>query len=785
MVNAVEAEAVLAELDRVGGAEADPARVRAVQRLPARAARTEALPSDLPEPLPDRLGLAGVETLFTHQAQAVALLRQGRHVAVATGAASGKSLCYQLALMERLVADPKATALYLAPTKALARDQLRSLRAFRVPQVRAATLDGDTLHQEREALRRSANVVLTNPDMLHAGLLPFHGRWGDFFHRLQLVVVDECHVARGVFGAHVAAVLRRLRRVCARYRADPVFALASATIANPGQHASNLTGLDVAEVTDDGSPSGPTTIGLWEPPVTADPAQPGEAEPAPQGADGQAGQATSRRRSSLTEASELLAGLVERGSATVAFVKSRKAAEVVADRARKALGPLGQTVAAYRAGYLAEERREIEQGLVEGSLRGVAATTALELGVDIGELDAAVIAGWPGTVASLWQQAGRAGRRGDEAAVVFVADDDPLDHYLLAHPDQLWGRPVEAAVADITNPYVLAPHLRCAAYELPLAADEPAFAPADVAGTAAEEAAAGRLRARGEAWHWGGRGSPHREVGLRSAGGEPFAIVEAGSGRLVGDVDAARAFWTVHPGAVYTHQGTPFRVAELDLGQRTAVVEPDSGEEYTRVRTDVDLDVHAVTEERPWGRVGLHRGRVRVRNQVLAYERRRLVTDESLGVFELDLPPVDLDTTAVWFTVPEPVLTEAGIDPERYAGALHAAEHAAIALLPLLAMCDRWDTGGVSTPGHPHTNTPTIFIYDGYPGGVGITERGFHRGGELVTTTLRALQACGCRGGCPACVQSPKCGNGNYPLDKAGAATLLRALLDEFSAREG
>ncbi|HWB72962.1 MAG TPA: DEAD/DEAH box helicase [Egibacteraceae bacterium] len=766
----MDAAALLSRLDerltRALPAAGGRRRLAQLQRLPARPARLVALPGDLPESLALRLRLRGVEQLYEHQAEALEHVRAGRNVVVATGTASGKSLCYQLPLAQRLLADSKATALYLAPTKALARDQLRSLRDLRLPQIRAAAYDGDTPRAEREAIRRTANVVLSNPDMLHAGLLAAHRRWADFFHRLALVVVDECHVARGVFGSHVGAILRRLRRVCDHYAAAPAFVLASATIANPAEHAGHLTGLEVSEVVRDGSPRPPVAFGLWEPPLV----------------DPRSG----ARRSTLTEAADVLAGLVGAGRATLAFVKSRKGAELVAAHARRLLGPAGDArgngaprVTAYRAGFLPEERRAVEQGLMDGTLRGVAATDALELGVDVGGLDAVVIAGWPGTAASLWQQAGRAGRRKREAAVVFVADDDPLDHYLLAHPAQLWGRPPEAAVVDITNPYVLAPHLRCAAWELPLSRVERAFAPADLDPLVEAETAQGRLRERGGRLFSTGRSSPAAALSIRGTAGEPFAIVDADTGALIGDADETRAHRTVHPGAVYLHQGETYRIRGLDLARRTALAEPYRGDEYTRARTDTDVGVLRVDESVQWGRCRLHLGPVAVSTQVLAYERRRLFSDESLGLVALDLPRLHLVTKALWLTIPDDVLAAAGLAPAQVPGAAHAAEHAAIGLLPLFAMCDRWDVGGMSTARHRDTGQATIFVYDGYPGGAGIAERGYRAGEAHQRTTLAAIASCPCTRGCPSCVQSPKCGNGNEPLDKAGAAALLRAVLGE------
>ncbi len=758
---------VLALAERAADRQPDArgrSRLADLRRLPGRRARTAPLPS-LPPPLADRLARAGVTELFTHQAQAWEAAQRG-DVVVASGTASGKSLCYQLPVVARALEDDAATALYLAPTKALARDQLRALRDLALPAVRAAALDGDTPPREREAIRTTANVVLTNPDLVHASLLPGHRRWGDFLHRLAYIVVDELHTARGVFGAHVAAVLRRLLRLCARYRSEPVVLAASATIANPAEHLEALTGRPATAVTDDGSPRPPTTVAIWEPPLTDE--------------------ASGARASPLGETASLLSGLVEAGPQTLAFCSSRKAAEVVALGARsRAESPAGEAIQAYRAGLLPQERRAVEQALIDGSLRGVAATDALELGVDVGALDAVVISGWPGTAASFWQRAGRAGRRETEALVVFVTDDDPLDRYLAAHPEALWDRPLEAATADVSNRHVLDPHVACAAWESPLATDEPSFWPADLPAALLRLSETGAVRQRGGRWHATSARSPARRLGLRGTGGSPVAIVAADSGELIGEVDPARALRTVHPGAIYLHQGRTWRVRDLDTDRGIAAVEPFSGDETTRARTDTDLAVLSAQEQVAWGRCALALGQVEVTTTVLGYERRRVSTEASLGIVDLDLPPQRLVTVAQWLTLPEPVLAEAGLGADEVAGAAHAAEHAAIALLPLFAMCDRWDIGGVSTPWHPDTDEATIFIYDGYPGGVGIAERGYRTEGRHLQATLEAIDACPCADGCPSCVQSPKCGNGNEPLDKAGAVRLLAAALAERATEAG
>ncbi|MBS3941735.1 MAG: DEAD/DEAH box helicase [Actinobacteria bacterium] len=735
--------------------------------LPARAARTVPLPDELPEILRARLDHAGVHELYVHQEEAWRRARAGEHLVVATGTASGKSLCYQLPVIERLMGDDRAVALYLAPTKALAHDQLRAVRGFRLPQVRAAVVDGDTPTPEREAVRRTANWLLTNPDLLHHALLPNHRYWRDLIHRLAYVIVDEAHVSRGVFGGHVGLVLRRLRRVAERYGADPTFLLASATVGNPAEHASTLVGVEVAEILQDGSPRGPMDVGLWQPPF--------------------ASEERDSRRSLLGETGDLLASFVAADVQTLVFTRSRKAAEVIALNARQRLGdaadaggePLAPKVAAYRAGYLAEERRALERDLRAGALRGVAATEALELGIDVAGLDAVILAGWPGTTASFWQRLGRAGRAGGAAAGVLVAQEDPLDHYLVTHPDELLTRPPEDAILDPTNPYLLGPHLRCACQEFPLDDEEAAawFGP-EAPTMLADDVAAGRLRLRGGLHYWTSRKRASGEVNLRSAGGRNVRIVDVDTGALIGDVEEARAHRQVHTGAVYLHQGRQFEVTELDLERAHALaVEAPRLAHTTRPRTDTDVRMLEPLEGGRWDEVEVGLARVEVTTQVTGYEVLRLGSDEVLDRVELDLPPVELRTVAVWYAIPEDLLTAEGVPLRDVPGALHAAEHAAIGMLPLLALCDRWDLGGLSTALHPDTGQPTVFVYDGYPGGAGLAERSYRRLPEHLARTRETIATCACKRGCPSCVQSPKCGNGNDPLDKAGAVRVLDLLL--------
>lgn len=901
-----------------------------VSRLPERAARHEPWPEWAEPAVVAAFRAAGVEKPWRHQAEAASLAHSGAHVVVSTGTASGKSLAYQLPVLSALTADTRATALYLSPTKALGADQLRAVSSLDVAGVRAAAFDGDTPMTERDWVRAHANWVFSNPDMLHRGILSAHSRWTQFFRRLRYVVVDECHSYRGVFGSHVALLLRRLRRVAEHYGASPVFVLASATTASPASFATRLTGVECSAVTDDASPRGARTVALWEPPLLDE-------------LTGENGAPV--RRPAGVETARILTELVVEGARSLAFVRSRRGAELTALGARRLLSEvdprLADTVAAYRSGYLPEERRALEQAVLSGRLLGVATTNALELGVDIAGLDAVVLAGYPGTLASFWQQSGRAGRSGDEALVVFVARDDPLDTYLVHHPAALLERPVETAVLDPTNPYVLGPQLACAVAELPLTEPELETFGGDAARAVLADLAAEKLlRRRSSGWYWTSRDRPHADVGIRGSGGDQIAVVEADSGRMLGTVDPGSACYSVHPGAVYLHQGSSYVVDELDLETGLALVHAEDPDWTTSPREIVDISVLSAEEQCRHGGVTVCLGEVAVTSQVVGYLRRR-PSGEVLDHTPLDLPEQSLHTRAVWYTVSgellespagvaspsagnpgrigagstsgegvgepagtgsspdsleigktaaapsisgavgepvgtgsvsptsaeitgtasasatsgavgepvgtgnaepaaagigesaagaaasraagEPVGTGgassvvgvtgevsgdpaagrgpgagveigvavgpvgtggagrapggAGLLPARVPGALHAAEHAAIGLLPLFATCDRWDIGGVSTAWHEDTGEATVFVHDGHPGGAGFADRGYAAIVPWLAATREAIVSCECPTGCPSCVQSPKCGNGNDPLDKAGAVAVLGAVL--------
>jgi DEAD/DEAH box helicase domain-containing protein len=765
-----------------------------VERVAARTGVVAPWPAWVPEPLRAALAGRGVVAPWQHQAEAATLAYDGTHVVVATGTASGKSLAYQLPTLATLLADPKATVLYLAPTKALAADQLRALAELDLDGVRPACYDGDTPRAEREWIRQHSRFVLTNPDMLHHGILPGHASWSTFLRRLAFVVVDECHAYRGVFGSHVAHVLRRLRRQTARYgRASspaptssrdtpsrrsrplgPTFVLASATSGDPAAAAQQLTGLPVVAVTEDASPRGGVTFALWEPPLL--PTTPDSAaDLAPQ------------RRSALRETADLLSDSVAAGVRTLAFVRSRRGAEVIASTARRSLDEavpgLGDRVAAYRAGYLKEDRRALEQALLSGELLGLASTNALELGVDLVGLDAVMICGYPGTRASLWQQAGRAGRSGGEALAVLVARDDPLDTYLVHHPAALFGRPVEATVLDPSNPYVLGPQLCCAAVEAPLTQADLALFGGGATAAVDALVASGALRQRPTGWYWRHAGRP--EVDLRGTGGTPISVVESSTGRLLGTVDPSSSHFLVHSGAVYLHQGVSYVVDELDLDGACALVHAEEPDWSTHARDVTSLSVASVRSYLDAGPVGMFLGEVDVTSQVVSYQRRRIASGEVLDTRPLDLPARELRTVAVWFTVSENALSAAGVEVADVPGALHAAEHAAIGLLPLVATCDRWDIGGISTALHPDTGAPTVFVYDGHPGGAGFAERAYRAASAWLRATRDAIAECGCETGCPSCVQSPKCGNGNNPLAKAEAVRVLDVVLANLPVEGG
>jgi DEAD/DEAH box helicase domain-containing protein len=749
-----------------------------VEHIGGQAAQYGSLDRPLLRPLVEAIKAGGAKRLFAHQSEAINAIRAGQHVIVATGTASGKTLIYNLPVLEASLRQPTSRAIYLFPTKALAQDQLRTLTNLTghlknslLPAANGqppfmphfGAYDGDTPKSSRNLLRRRGNIILTNPDMLHMGILPNHHLWQNFLKHLKFVVVDEAHVYRGVFGGHVAVILRRLTRLCRLYGNQPQFICCSATIANPGEHVERLTGCKPVVVTNDGAPQAPKQFALWNPALL------------------DVNKAT--RRSPNSEAANLLADMVRKQVRNITFTRARVVAELILSYARQSLDRtdphLKNLVASYRAGYLPEQRRQLEKALFEGELTGVTATSALELGVDVGDLDATILVGYPGTVASLWQQAGRAGRSNSSSLAILIGLNNPLDQYFMRHPDQLFGRPHEHALIDPGNIYVLSQHLPCAAHELPLTpADESHFGPGFVeAMVALEEGGTLSYQSGQNKWYYRGQDYPAQHVNIRSIGGRPIVLVDGNTQKRLEEMDEVSAFSRVHPGAIYLHQGDNYLVTELDLKKGQATLLPAEVDYYTQSREQSDINIIRSLRHRRLKEITAYWGVIRLTQQMVGYRRMRQITEANLGDILLEMPANTFETRGLWWDVPPnwgQRLARRGLD---FLGGLHAVEHAAIGMLPLFAMCDRWDIGGLSTPMHPDTGLPQIFIYDGYPGGVGISEQGFNLLDDLWEATLATIKECPCLDGCPSCIYSPKCGNNNEPLDKQAAIWLLEALL--------
>ena len=725
----------------------------------------------------------GVDELWEHQAEAAEAAHAGRHVAIATGTASGKSLAYLLPIlaatlegqvvtpmpsMPRLDLPQGHTALYLAPTKALAHDQLQACHDLDLPAWRVSTLDGDSDQAERRFARDFAAYALTNPDMLHRSILPNHSRWARLLGSLRYVVVDEAHRYRGTFGANTAAVLRRLRRIAHHHGAEPVFLTASATVTDAGLVHRALTGVDDVDVVDDDTSARPALdYVLWQP--DSDPHR---------------------------EAASLLAKLVAEGRQTLTFTTSRVQAELVALEAEQLARRPGldgdaprietevavsssapRRIAAYRGGYLADDRRELESRLRDGRLRGVACTNALELGVDLSGVDAVVTCGFPGTLAALWQQVGRAGRSGRDALGILVARADPLDAYLCDHPELIFERPVERTVLFPENPYVLGPHLAAAAQELPLTERDQAYFGASMGGLVQQLVAGGVLRRRPTGWYWTRPDRAVDVIDLRSISGRPIDVVDRETGRVVGQVDPAAADRTLHPGAVYLHQGDQWLVASYEPESGTALAQRQPVRYFTQPLAESEVRILGISDQRRLGAATVFAGAVELSSRVTGYLRRDDLTGKVWDSTPLDLPLRRLRTRSVWWTLGQDILEACGVAEKDLPGAAHAAEHAAIGLLPAFAPCDRWDIGGLSTVFHPDTGALTVFVHDGHPGGAGFADRGFACIEPWLAATLERLRTCPCEAGCPRCDVSPKCGNGNRPLDKAAATALLTLVI--------
>ena len=729
-----------------------------VRRRPVSPGAWADWPGWLDAELVDRFRAAGIDRPWRHQAEFAELARVGRHAAICTPTGSGKSLAYLMPVLAAL-REPRAgrgrgfalrrpTALYLAPTKALAHDQARAAGTLAPGPVRIGALDGDSDETERRFAREHANLVLTNPDMLHFSVLPNHRRWSALLGGLRYVVIDEAHRYQGVFGAHVAQVLRRLRRLAAAHGAEPTILLSSATAPNAADFGGALIGENrVDVVADSAAPVASRTVVLWQPSASLN-----------------------------RDTSRLLAGLADDATQTLAFVASRAGAELTSLEAAELAAEPGR-IASYRGGYLAMERRDLEAALQTGEILGLATTNALELGIDVSGIDAVLVSGFPGKLSAFWQQAGRAGRAGREALVVLLARENPLDAYLLQHPELIFDIPVEAAICHPQNPHVLGPHLAAAAQEQPLtAADERWFGPTALP-LAAHLAAGKVLRDRGGTWYWTRPDRAVDHINLRSTTPRPVEIIERSTGQVIGVVDPAAADRTVHRGAVYLHQGRSFVVTDLDVEERSAMVVAAHNPWYTQAESAQDITVLREHRSRPLGSTTLHFGDVRLSWQVTGYLRRDETTHEVLDSTPLDCPEHTLTTQAVWWSVPETLERELGWGSLRLGAAAHAAEHTSIGLLPAFAPCDRWDIGGVSTARHPDTGLATVFVHDGLPGGAGFAARAHEVAEQWLAATLERLRTCRCESGCPACVVSPKCGNANQLLDKTAATELLRRIL--------
>jgi DEAD/DEAH box helicase domain-containing protein len=689
----------------------------------------------------------GIKALYEHQLEALKCIRRRCHIMVATDTASGKSLIYNTALFERLLQKPEARALYIYPLKALAHDQLAVFNQWcaAAPEMAAsaAVYDGDTSAYRRKKIRTAPpSVVMTNPEMVHLSLLAHHAKWGIFFRNLEYVVIDEIHVYKGILGGHLCGVMRRFHRICRHYQADPTYIFTSATVANPGRLARQLSGVPVRTITKSSAPKGGRHMVVINP------------------------EAGSGQTAIL-----LLKAALARGLRSIVYVRSRKMAELIAIWMQSKAGTFADKISVYRAGLLAQERRTIEQRLKAGDLLAVVTTSALELGIDIGDLDLCILVGYPGSMVSTWQRSGRVGRKGQEAAVIMIAEQDALDQYYVANPQAFFKGQAEPAVVNPHNPKTLDAHLICAAAEHPLAAEEPWFENGETVRALDRLIRSGELirSAEGTQIHSRKR-RPHLDLHLRSVG-ERYRIVHGDA--LIGEINAFRLYREAHPGALYLHGGDTYEVISVDESSRCVQVRPASVDYYTRVRNDSDVAILEVETSITYEKTRVYLGKVRITDRVTGFERVAIANGRRLERITLDLPPVVYSTDAMWWCIDDTVChaaNRAGID---LLGALHAAEHAIIGVMPMVVLADRSDIGGLATPWHPQTESATLFIYDGLPGGAGFSRMGFQRRLELPQLARDAVTRCKCEEGCPACIHSPQCGSGNHPMDKAGAIHLL------------
>ncbi len=726
-----------------------------VQNIAPEPARCGGLDAPLSPTLAAYLVQHGIR-LYSHQAEAINRVREGKNVILTTATASGKTLAFTIPVLEKIEVDPDARALYLYPTKALTNDQLASLmhmEKFTGIPAKPAVYDGDTPQSKRSAIREHAKIVLSNPHEIHH-LLSWHAKWQPFLSSLEFIVIDEAHRYRGVFGSHIAFVIRRLLRLCRYYGSDPRFILSTATLANPCEFAQALTGREFSLVDNDGAPHGKRTF------VMFNPFYDGISE-----------------RSLHQETKDLLVSCVKENLQTLCFTNSRKMAELITvwarDDALRVSKKLADAISVYRAGYLPEDRRAIERQLKEGSLKGVVSTNALELGIDVGSLDAVIISGYPGTMMSVRQQAGRAGRKGGESLALLVAQANPLDQYFMKHPDQFFSRPHEHAIIDTANPYIVSGHLLCAAAELPLQEDaDREFFGEGISALLPELGSDDLVRKTSRGWVYAGRGRAAEAVRLDGVPGETFRVMC--HGRLLETMDRGQAYREAHKGAIMLHQGETYVVSEMDLETHTIRVTETDVDYYTQPLKEVDLSIIETLDTRTINGVCCAFGDVEVTEQYTGYKIKR--GDTIIGLEPLALPPLTFRTKAFWFVPPDFVgecVIRAGLD---LAGGLHGAEHAIIALMPLHVVCDRWDIGGMSTPAFGEEGAPAVFVYDAYEGGIGLAEKAFSLLPALFASAHELVRDCRCESGCPSCIYSPKCGNDNQPLDKEATILILRDL---------
>lgn len=733
------------------------------EQMPARQAQFEQCSRPLPVTLERLLASRGIDGLYSHQAHAVDVLRSGQNVVAATPTASGKTLIYNLPVLEQVLASPDSRALYLFPLKALAQDQLRGFNELvslwpEDSRPEAAIYDGDTTAWFRKKIRENPpSVLMTNPEMLHLSMLPYHEKWATFLSGLTHIVVDEVHTYRGVMGSHMAQVFRRLSRVCKRYGADPSYAFLSATVGNPGELTRKLTGRRVREITENGAPQGGRHFLFVNPAVTM--------------AD-----------SPAQVAILMLKAALSRGMRTIVYTQSRKMTELISMWASQKAGKYKDRISAYRAGFLPEERREIEARMASGDLLAVISTSALELGIDIGSLDLCILIGYPGTIMQTLQRGGRVGRAQQESAVALIAGEDQLDQYFMRNPTDFFNRPPETAVVNPANARIVEQHLSCAAAELPMSPGEPWLAEEGIPEIVRSLEAQGKLlfSADGETI-LSHRKRPHYQVDLRGAGGQFSITLKKPDGELlkeetIGQIDEHRAYKETHPGAVYLHRGRTYVVDELDVGGATVRVVPAKVDYHTRVRADKSTEILSVEGTgSAWG-MKFYKGRLKVTERITGYDKRRNRGGKLVNMVPLDLPPLTFETEGLWMEIPREVQRQAEDKYMHFMGGIHALEHAAIGILPLLVMTDRNDLGGISIPFHPQVGAAAVFIYDGTPGGVGLSYQAFDQAEELLARTLGVIAGCACELGCPSCVHSPKCGSGNRPIDKAAARFLLEAI---------